>query len=99
MGYYFSKIHIHCFNVTHNVVATSKNQVYHLHRRMLDPRRPMQKPNAEEQEEMLVQYDAVLPPDPRRAITHKNQVSTNHICSAFCGAHLSYVRYLVSDIF
>lgn len=58
-------------------VATSKNQVYHLHRRMLDPRRPMQKPNAEEQEEMLIQYDAVLPPDPRRVITHKNQVSMN----------------------
>ncbi|KAG9089146.1 hypothetical protein FS749_001581 [Ceratobasidium sp. UAMH 11750] len=56
------------------LVATSKNQVYNMHRRTLDPRRPMQKPNAEEQEEMLVQYDAVLPADTRRVITHKNQV-------------------------
>ncbi|KAG9119129.1 hypothetical protein FRC07_006008 [Ceratobasidium sp. 392] len=56
------------------LVATSKNQVYELHRRMLDPRRPMQKPNAEEQEEMLVQYDAILPADTRRVITHKNQI-------------------------
>ncbi|QRW10303.1 endoplasmic reticulum membrane protein [Ceratobasidium sp. AG-Ba] len=56
------------------LLATSKNQVYNLHRRMLDPRRPMQKPNAQEQEEMLVQYDAILPADTRRIITHKNQV-------------------------
>ncbi|KAG9080144.1 hypothetical protein FRC06_007017, partial [Ceratobasidium sp. 370] len=56
------------------LAATSKNQVYNMHRRMLDPRRPMQKPNAEEQEEMLVQYDAVLPADTRRVVTHKNQV-------------------------
>ncbi|KAG8734710.1 hypothetical protein FRC10_011504 [Ceratobasidium sp. 414] len=56
------------------LVATSKNQVYNMHRRTLDPRRPMKKPNAEEQEEMLMQYDAVLPPDTRRVITHKSQV-------------------------
>ncbi|KAG8725818.1 hypothetical protein FRC12_024007 [Ceratobasidium sp. 428] len=45
-----------------------------MHRRMLDPRRPMQKPTAEEQEEMLMQYDAILPADTRRIITHENQV-------------------------
>ncbi|KAF8598444.1 DUF1620-domain-containing protein [Ceratobasidium sp. AG-I] len=43
----------------------------------------MQKPNAEEQEEMLVQYDAVLPPDPRRVITHKNQIlGVEHLLTA-----------------
>ncbi|KAH7325157.1 hypothetical protein B0J17DRAFT_682400 [Rhizoctonia solani] len=65
------------------LVATSKNQIYHLHRRILDPRRPLQKPTAQDQEEMLFQYDPVLPPDTRRIVTHKNQVlGTKHFIAA-----------------
>ncbi|CAE6483430.1 unnamed protein product [Rhizoctonia solani] len=62
------------------LLATSKNQIYHLHRRVLDPRRPLQKPTTQDQEEMLFQYDPVLPPDTRRIVTHKNQVlGTKHV--------------------
>ncbi|CAE6492839.1 unnamed protein product [Rhizoctonia solani] len=65
------------------LLATSKNQIYHLHRRVLDPRRPLQKPTAQDQEEMLFQYDPVLPPDTRRIVTHKNQVlGTKHVIAA-----------------
>ncbi|QRW23080.1 endoplasmic reticulum membrane protein [Rhizoctonia solani] len=65
------------------MMATSKNQIYHLHRRILDPRRPLQKPTAQDQEEMLFQYEPVLPPDTRRIVTHKNQVlGTKHIIGA-----------------
>ncbi|QRW23033.1 endoplasmic reticulum membrane protein [Rhizoctonia solani] len=65
------------------MLATCKNQIYHLHRRILDPRRPLQKPTAQDQEEMLFQYEPVLPPDTRRIVTHKNQVlGTKHIIGA-----------------
>ncbi|KAJ1304145.1 hypothetical protein OPQ81_008545 [Rhizoctonia solani] len=65
------------------LLATSKGQIYHLHRRVLDPRRPLQKPTAQDQEEMLFQYEPVLPPDTRRIITHKNQVlGTKHLVAA-----------------
>ncbi|CAE6440300.1 unnamed protein product [Rhizoctonia solani] len=65
------------------LLATSKSQIYHLHRRVLDPRRPLQKPTAQDQEEMLFQYEPVLPPDTRRIVTHKNQVlGTTHIIAA-----------------
>ncbi|KAF8748749.1 hypothetical protein RHS01_10584 [Rhizoctonia solani] len=48
-----------------------------------DPRRPLQKPTAQDQEEMLFQYEPVLPPDTRRIVTHKNQVlGTKHIIGA-----------------
>ncbi|CAE6434911.1 unnamed protein product [Rhizoctonia solani] len=65
------------------LLATSKNQIYHLHRRLLDPRRPLQKPTAQDQEEMLFQYEPVLPPDTRRIVTHKNQVlGIKHLIAA-----------------
>ncbi|EUC59881.1 UFP0650 endoplasmic reticulum membrane protein, putative, partial [Rhizoctonia solani AG-3 Rhs1AP] len=65
------------------LLATSKNQIYHIHRRLLDPRRPLGKPTAQDQEEMLFQYDPVLPPDTRRIVTHKNQVlGTTHLVAA-----------------
>ncbi|CAE6535426.1 unnamed protein product [Rhizoctonia solani] len=65
------------------LLATSKNQIYHLHRRVLDPRRPLQKPTAQDQEEMLFQYEPVLPPDTRRIVTHKNPVlGTKHLVAA-----------------
>ncbi|KAJ1309408.1 hypothetical protein OPQ81_006185 [Rhizoctonia solani] len=56
------------------LLATSKSQIYHIHCHVLDPRRPLQKPTAQDQEEMLFQYEPVLPPDTRHIITHKNQV-------------------------
>lgn len=43
-------------------------------RRLLDPRRPKSKPTAQQQEEMLIQYDPLLPDDPRRVVSHGNQL-------------------------
>lgn len=43
-------------------------------RRLLDPRRPRGKPSASDAEEGLIPYDALLPDDPRRTVSHKYQV-------------------------
>lgn len=51
-------------------MANEKHQVQSLPRRFLDPRRPKQKPTAEEAEEMLFQYDPLIPDDPRRVLSH-----------------------------
>ncbi|KAJ1304201.1 hypothetical protein OPQ81_008601 [Rhizoctonia solani] len=93
------------------LLATSKGQIYHLHRRVLDPRRPLQKPTAQDQEEMLFQYEPVLPPDTRRIITHKNQIlGTKHLvvaptllestsCVLAYGLDLFYTRVTPSGTF
>ncbi|KAG8838290.1 hypothetical protein FRC18_005206 [Serendipita sp. 400] len=52
------------------VVINGKGQVQTFSRRLLDPRRPKDKPTAKEQEEGLIQYDVLLPDDPRRIISH-----------------------------
>ncbi|KAH7906600.1 hypothetical protein BJ138DRAFT_1015952 [Hygrophoropsis aurantiaca] len=57
------------------IVASRKNSVQSIPRRLLNPRRPKQKPTAEEQEEMLIQYDAVLPDDPRFILSHNYKVA------------------------
>jgi len=44
-------------------------------RRVLDPRRPHRKTTAEEQEEFLIQYDPLLPNDPRRVLSHNYDVA------------------------
>ena len=51
-------------------VINGKNQVQTYPRRFLDPRRPKGKLTTQEKEEGLVQYDALLPDDPRRVISH-----------------------------
>ena len=51
-------------------VINSKNQVQTFSRRFLDPRRPKDKPSAQEREEGLMQYDILLPDDPRRIVSH-----------------------------
>ncbi|KAM6494809.1 Protein of unknown function (DUF1620) domain containing protein [Amanita muscaria] len=57
------------------IVATHNNKVYAISRRLLDPRRPKRKPTAEEQEEMLIEYDPLIPDDPKRAISHNYEVA------------------------
>ncbi|KAF9219877.1 DUF1620-domain-containing protein [Gyrodon lividus] len=57
------------------IVASRKNSIHALPRRLLDPRRPRRKPTNEEAEEMLVQYDAVLPDDPRLTLSHYYEVA------------------------
>ncbi|KAM5541019.1 hypothetical protein V8D89_005330 [Ganoderma adspersum] len=56
------------------IVANENGQIQSFPRRFLDPRRPKHKPTAEESEEWLIQYDAVLPDDPKRVLSHQYQV-------------------------
>ncbi|KAG2143699.1 hypothetical protein DEU56DRAFT_884358 [Suillus clintonianus] len=57
------------------IVANRKNSIQSIPRRLLNPRRPKRKPTSEEQEEMLVQYDAVLPDDARLVLSHNYEVA------------------------
>ncbi len=41
---------------------------------MIDPRRPRQKPTSQELEEGLVQYDPVLPDNPKSVLSHEYEV-------------------------
>lgn len=56
--------------------VTPKHQVQTFGRRYLDPRRPKTKPTPQEMEEMLAQYDPLLPDDPRRIVSHDYDVRT-----------------------
>jgi hypothetical protein len=55
-------------------VAGTNGQILTLSRRMLDPRRPKRKVTAEEAEEGLVPYDAILPDDGPRVLSHRYNV-------------------------
>lgn len=55
-------------------VANENNQVQSFPRRILDPRRPMRKPTAEEMEEWLIQYDPIIYDDPKRVLSHRYEV-------------------------
>ncbi|KAF8809912.1 DUF1620-domain-containing protein [Phlegmacium glaucopus] len=57
------------------IVATKNRRIQSFPRRLLDPRRPHRKTTTEEQEEFLVQYDPVLPNDPRRVLSHNYDVA------------------------
>lgn len=56
------------------IVANENNQVQSFPRRVLDPRRPMRKPTAEEMEEWLMQYDPIIYDDPKRVLSHRYEV-------------------------
>jgi len=65
------------------LVANTNQQVQTIPRRLLDPRRPHNKPTAQELEEWLIQYDPVLADDPRRVISHNYHVAgTSHIVTS-----------------
>ncbi|KIJ64207.1 hypothetical protein HYDPIDRAFT_112159 [Hydnomerulius pinastri MD-312] len=57
------------------IVASRKNSIQSIPRRLLNPRRPKRKPTNEEMEEMLVQYDPVLPDDPRLILSHYYEIA------------------------
>ncbi|KIJ24147.1 hypothetical protein M422DRAFT_56525 [Sphaerobolus stellatus SS14] len=66
-----------------NSVANTHDQIQSIPRRLLDPRRPSHKPSAQEQEEWLIQYDPVIPYDPRRVVSHTYQVAgASHIVTS-----------------
>ena len=56
------------------IVANTKGQVQAIPRRLLDPRRPKQKPTAAETEERLIMYEPVLPEDPKLVVSHNYYV-------------------------
>jgi len=59
------------------IVATSNGAIHSIPRRLLDPRRPSTKPSqSEAEEEWLIQYDPVLPDDPRRVLSHAYDVKS-----------------------
>jgi hypothetical protein len=62
-------------------VATDAGTLQSFPRMFLDPRRPTGKATAEMQEEMLVPYDALLPDDPRRVVSHRYRVRCLCLCS------------------
>jgi hypothetical protein len=57
-------------------VATDDHKIHAISRRLLDPRRPKRKPTSEEQEEMLIQYDPVIPDEPKLVISHQYEASS-----------------------
>ncbi|KAG8922109.1 hypothetical protein FRC02_012128 [Tulasnella sp. 418] len=57
------------------IVATDSNQIQAVPRRLLDPRRPKNKPTNEEQEEGLVPFDPILPEDPKRVLSHHHSTA------------------------
>ncbi|KAI0052505.1 DUF1620-domain-containing protein [Auriscalpium vulgare] len=57
------------------LVANTKGQIQSFTRLMLNPRRPKNKPTAEEQEEWLVQYDPIITDEPRRVLSHNYRVA------------------------
>ncbi|KAH8925822.1 DUF1620-domain-containing protein [Atractiella rhizophila] len=56
------------------LVATENGQIYNIPRKFLDPRRPVGKPSKDDQEEMLIPYDPVIPPEPRWIVSGPSQV-------------------------
>lgn len=72
-----TSICILCFHLRQSdwsTVAGKTHQIQSFPRRFLDPRRPNRKPTSEEMEEWLIQYDALLPDDPKRVLSHQYQV-------------------------
>ncbi|PPQ71078.1 hypothetical protein CVT25_007866 [Psilocybe cyanescens] len=57
------------------IVATTNRKIQSFPRRIFDPRRPSRKTTAEEQEEFLIQYDPLIPNDPKRALSHNYDVA------------------------
>ncbi|KAH9942115.1 hypothetical protein B0H21DRAFT_526939 [Amylocystis lapponica] len=65
------------------IFANENGQIQSFPRRFLDPRRPKRKPTSQEMEEWLIQYEAVLPDDPKRVLSHHYEVArTKHIITS-----------------
>ncbi|KAI0341141.1 DUF1620-domain-containing protein [Trametopsis cervina] len=57
------------------IVASENGVIQSFARRFVDPRRPKRKPTPEEQEEWLVQYEPLIPDDPKRVLSHTYPVA------------------------
>ncbi|OCF34020.1 hypothetical protein I316_04366 [Kwoniella heveanensis BCC8398] len=56
------------------IVVNHKNQVTSIHRRLLDPRRPVGKPSSRDKEEMLIPYEAMIPVGAKQVVSHSYEV-------------------------
>ncbi|GJJ09321.1 hypothetical protein Clacol_003543 [Clathrus columnatus] len=83
----YTQSYLYPFGVTAIATTTTKfgitskdvlGKIQTIPRLFLNPRRPKGKPTAEEQEEWLIQYDPLLPYDPRRVISHNYEVAGIH---------------------
>ena len=79
------------------VVATKNRRIHSFSRRLLDPRRPHRKPTTEELEEFLIEYDPVLPNDPRRVLSHNYDVSPINNCLFLTLFNQVIIRSLMFD--
>jgi len=57
------------------IVANKNGQIQSFPRIILNPRRPKGKPTTEQQEEMLIPYDPLVPDDPRHVLSHEYEVA------------------------
>jgi len=57
-------------------VANANGKIQSFSRRLLNPRRPVdRKPTSQESEEFLIQYDPLLPDDSRKVLSHNYDVA------------------------
>ncbi|WRT65199.1 uncharacterized protein IL334_002142 [Kwoniella shivajii] len=56
------------------LIVNGKNQIASIPRRLLDPRRPTGKPTSRDKEEILIPYEALIPLEPKKVISHKYEV-------------------------
>ncbi|WVF70429.1 hypothetical protein IAT40_005219 [Kwoniella sp. CBS 6097] len=65
------------------IVINHKNQVTSIHRRLLDPRRPIGKLSSRDKEEMLIPYEAMIPVGSKQVVSHKyNVLGAKHVVSS-----------------
>ena len=57
------------------LVATLSDQIYAIDKKLLDPRRPTQKPTNADKEEGLIPYNEFLPIAPQKFVTYTHQVA------------------------
>ena len=79
------------------VVATQNRRIQSFPRRLLDPRRPHRKPTTEELEEFLIEYDSILPNDPRRVLSHNYDVSPSVLFLEQLSKQKFIIRSLMFD--
>ncbi|WWC87349.1 uncharacterized protein L201_002238 [Kwoniella dendrophila CBS 6074] len=56
------------------IIVNGKNQIVTIHRRLLDPRRPIGKPSSMDKEEMLIPYEPLIPIEPKKVISHRYEI-------------------------
>ncbi|ORY45435.1 hypothetical protein BCR35DRAFT_311094 [Leucosporidium creatinivorum] len=84
---------------TYNALfANSLGQIVAVPRRFLDPRRTLHKPTKQDQEELLLPYEALLPADPRWTLSHRREVEGLNKIESFAGRLESESLVLASGL-